>query len=100
MQAPCLEKGKKKKKKKKHVVKKGFNSSNGLSRVQSEHFINKFRVCGSEVRISIYNGTYFCKFGPFNVRHKAQAQYSISYITQHYRYVETHRFEVKKANIY
>lgn len=98
MQAPCLEKGKKKKKK--HVVKKGFNSSNGLSRVQSKHFINKFRVCGSEVRISIYNGTYFCKFGPFNVRHKAQAQYSISYITQHYRYVETHRFEVKKANIY
>lgn len=88
------------KERKQNVVKKGFNSSNGLSRVQSEHSINKFRVCGSVVRISIHNGTYFCKFGPSNVRHKVQALHAISYIAQHYLYVETHRIEVKKANIY
>lgn len=68
--------------------------------VYSKNISSINSVCGSVVRISIYNGTYFCKFGPFNVRHKAQAQYSISYIAQHYLYVETHRIEVKKANIY
>ena len=88
------------KKRNKMLLKKGFNSSNGLSRVQSEHSIDKFRVGGSVVRISIPNGTYFCKFGPSNVRHKAQALYAISYIAQHYLYIETHRIEVKRANIY